>query len=352
MPGTKDDIPPMKRLRQVIALVLVTAITAGFLVWYLGKVENVGEVWKAFKEARLWVAPFAALVGLAVFPIKAVRWRLLLPGGGRIPLRTLFSAIMIGFMANCILLFRLGELVRAAALGIKKQASTAEALASIALERIFDMVAIVLILIAALLLIQPAAGPESAKTLAKLRTAGVFAAMLFAVGIAFLVLLRSRPRATTAFVLGCVFWMPVLLREKVRDFLKSFLQGLDAVQSAEQVVTVFALSIVHWMVQVAFYYLVGQCFPGLGLTFAGAMLVFSLVALSVAAPPLPGYLVVFQAGIAAAGLVLSLPPGPCFSYAWLAWAMNVPPVIVVGFVCLWWEGLSLGQLRKNANRDA
>jgi len=117
-------------------------------------------------------------------------------------------------------------------------------------------------------------------------------------------------------------------------------------------VTVFALSVVHWMVQVLFFYLMGRCFPDLGLTFAGAMLVFSLVALSVAAVPLPGYLGVYQAGIAAAGLILSLPPARRVSYEWLTWAMNVPPIIAAGFLCLWWEGLSLGQLRKNAKRKA
>lgn len=214
------------------------------------------------------------------------------------------------------------------------------------------MATVVLILIAALLLIQPAAGAGSAETLANVRKAGAVTAVLFAAGVAFLVVLRTRPKATTAFALGCVFWMPALLREKVRHFLKSFLQGLGALRSAEQVVTIFALSIVHWMVQVAFFYLMGQCFPELSLTFPGAMLVFSLVALSVAAVPLPGYLGVYQAGIAAAGLILSLPPAQRVSYEWLTWAMNVPPVIVVGFVCLWWEGLSLGQLRKTASREA
>ena len=36
-------------------------------------------------------------------------------------------------------------------------------------------------------------------------------------------------------------------------------------------------------------------------------------------------------------------------YSWLSWALNIPFVILVGFIFLWKENLSLGQIRKQAD---
>ena len=78
------------------------------------------------------------LVGLLVYPVKALRWRVILGREQTARYRPLLSAVMIGFMANCIV-SRLGELIRAAVMSIKGEMRTSTAMASIALERVFDM---------------------------------------------------------------------------------------------------------------------------------------------------------------------------------------------------------------------
>ena len=108
-----------------------------------------------------------------------------------------------------------------------------------------------------------------------------------------------------------------------------------------------ATTLLYSLVQVLFFLSVGYCLPGLGLTFPGAMLVFAITALSVAALPLPGYLGVYQGGIKVAALILGLDLAASFNYGWLAWALNIVPIILVGFAFLWKEGLSLGELRRN-----
>lgn len=300
---------------------------------------------QAFRSARWGVVPLAFVMGMLVFLVKALRWQVLLAPVKRVGFRRLLSAIMIGFMVNCIL-SRLGEVVRAAVLGVKGEMRTATALASIALERIFDMCTVVLFLMLSLLWLHPSASGAAAVHLAHLRTAGVVLAMAFVVGVGFLVLLRVRRKVTTRFVLGCAAWLPQRLRAKVQDFLDAFLAGLDTIQGPRQVMIISLLSVVHWLCQVSFFYVMGYCFPGLGLSFPGAMLVFALTALSVAALPLPGYLGVFQGGVKAAALILALPALESFRYSWLTWAVNVPPIIAVGFVFLWSEGLTLGELRR------
>ena len=88
------------------------------------------------------------------------------------------------------------------------------------------------------------------------------------------------------------------------------------------------------------------------MTLPGAMLVFTITALGVAALPLPGYLGVFQAAVLAATAILSMPRAASFNYALLSWAVNVPPIILLGFVFLWAEGLTLREIRSGSRRRA
>ena len=110
--------------------------------------------------------------------------------------------------------------------------------------------------------------------------------------------------------------------------------------------------LMHFLLQVLYFLFVAYCFPSLEMSLPGAMLVFAVTALGVAALPLPGYLGVYQAAVLAATAILSKPGPASFNYAWLSWATNVPPIILFGFVFLWAEGLTLRELRAGSRSGA
>ena len=345
----------MKYSRHIVILALMTAAMVALLAWSFSGVKK-DEVLEAFRTAQWGYAPIAVLFGLLVFPVKALRWRVILGSERAVPFRTLLSAIMIGFMVNCIF-SRVGEIVRAVILSLKGEMRTATALASIALERIFDSCTVILFLVVGLLWLHPAAAGEGAGHLAHLRIIGGLAALLLVCTVTFLVFLRMRPEAATRFVLACVNWLPERLRLRTRDFLKTFLDGLDTIRGARQLATILVLSILHWLIQVLFFLFAAWCFEGIGLTFPGALLVFALTAFGVAALPLPGYVGIYQGGILAAAAVIGVNLATAefkslwVSYAWLSWAIGITPVILIGFVFLWAEGLTLRDIRgKNAAR--
>ena len=336
----------MRKHSRIILLSVTMAVMAALLAWsFHGK--DYDKVLDSFRTVRWWLLPPAIIVGLLVYPIKAWRWRLILGQGPRPGFRALYSAIMIGFMVNCIF-SRIGEIVRAAVLGAKGEMATSRALASIAVERVFDLIIVVLFLVVALLTIPAHATGEGAEKLATLRTVGAFAAAAFVAGAAFLVLLRFIPEATIRLCLHTVAWLPDRLRRHVEHFLRSFLTGLNTLKSLRQVAVILLLSLLHWSMQALYFLLIGFCFTSFDLTVPGAMLVFAVSSLGVGAMPTPGYLGVYQGTIEAAGLILALSPDITFGYAWLAWAANIPAVILVGLVCLWIEGLSLGKLGREA----
>src|SRR5207237_10222978 len=75
----------------------------------------------------------------------AFRWHVLLPTNPNVPVRFVFCYLMIGYMMNAIIPLRLGDLVRAYLLGRRHGIAVSTTLSTVVVERIFDVVAIVVI---------------------------------------------------------------------------------------------------------------------------------------------------------------------------------------------------------------
>ena len=105
------------RGRQLLATLVGIAVAAALLVWSLRGVHP-GEVARHIRDAHPAPLFLAVIVATLTFPIRMVRWRLLLrdESGGPLPAAALWHAVAIGFMANNILPFRAGELVRTCAI--------------------------------------------------------------------------------------------------------------------------------------------------------------------------------------------------------------------------------------------
>ena len=130
--------------RKLAGLLLGLGISALAFWWALppdGLQSLPGYVASAQRGTLL----FAVIVATLTFPIRALRWRFLLraEAGGTVPWGATWHATAIGFMANNVLPLRLGEVVRAAAVGRLGGPRLPAAVASIAVERVFDSLAVV-----------------------------------------------------------------------------------------------------------------------------------------------------------------------------------------------------------------
>jgi glycosyltransferase 2 family protein len=341
----------MKNVRHTIFVLSTIMVVAGAISVTFYYKCDIGKLKMTLQTARWGFAPLAILVGLLVYPVKALRWRIILGPTQKVHYRTLLAAIMIGFMANCII-SRLGELIRAAVMSIKGEMRTSTAIASIALERIFDIATVVLFLVLGLQWLEPSSvrSEQGRHWMSVLRDFRFPAAAGLAFAVAFLVLLRLYPQWMTGVLARFIRPLPHKIRGKVEGFLSAFLAGLDTLRSWRQVAAILFLSLVHWGIQVLFFLLAGYCFPDMAITVPGALLVFAITAIGVAGLPLPGYIGIYQAAVLGAGALIARGSEDAwFGYSWLAWALNIPFVVLVGFIFLWKENLSLGQIRKQTD---
>src|SRR5947208_2808848 len=99
--------------RRTVSALIGILVAAGLLYWALRGVR-LSEVVFHLRAARSFPLALAAVLATATFPLRLVRWRLLLRDerGAALPAVPLWHAVAIGFMANNLLPFRPAELVR------------------------------------------------------------------------------------------------------------------------------------------------------------------------------------------------------------------------------------------------
>ncbi len=285
----------------------------------------------------IYLIPALTLYFLGVW-VRAMRWHLLLRSIKPIPDRVLFGTLAIGYMANDILPFRIGELVRAYVLGRQENVSKAATLVTIVIERAFDGLTMLTFIVAASFWLnfgdQALAG--------RLRLVGA----LFVVVLIGLAVLAGMPHRVEQIAEFFVRRVPsAALRTRLTDLLRSLLTGLGVLRSPVDSFIVYALSIIAWLCETGVFVLIALAF-GIVLPFAVFLLAVAFSNLVTAAPSTPGYVGVFDAPIVYILTLFGVNQNLAASYTLVVHVVLYLPITLLGFYYLWRTGLSLGQLTQ------
>jgi uncharacterized protein (TIRG00374 family) len=266
-------------------------LSAALIYWTLHGI-SAAEVAQRLSDADPLLFAGAIFCATAIFAIRALRWRTILePVASRIPFGPLWRATAIGMMVNNVLPARAGEFARAYALKKEAQVPFATGLASLVVDRLFD--AIVLLLLAAFALFDPAL--SGAQTLAG-RPLSSFAT---GAGAVVLILLLG--------TYALIFFPTQLLRlyelfarrvspsveERGRRVLETFMNGLSVLRSPGRFAAVFAWSVAHWLLNALGIWLAFKA-VGIAAPFSAALFIQAFIALGTAVPAAPGFFGVFE----------------------------------------------------------
>jgi hypothetical protein len=309
-------------------------------VWVSMHDVKLSEVWSALRRAHWWGFVAVMVLTLFGFWIRAVRWRSLIASPRRLSTDSLFSATMIGFMANNVLPFRLGEFVRPWALARREKLSKTTLLATIVVERAVDMLTLLGILGISLLV-----HPISADTEAgRMTRAGAGVLVVICLGLtAFVIALEWSPRFAHSFVGMLTRPLPEKVRLRVSAMLTHFFEGLGLFRDLPRLAWVFLLSFIMFGV---FALGLSVCMWALSLQvpwYAGLVMLV-ITAIGIMVPAAPGYIGTLNlaciAGLALFGVSKEL----AAPFSWFYWASQWVPVTAVGLFYLQREGLSLRSL--------
>ena len=326
-------------MSRQIKLILGIAVSV-VCVWVSMHDVKLSEVWSALRRAHWWGFVAVMLGTLLGFWIRAVRWRSLIASPRRLSTDSLFSATMIGFMANNVLPFRLGEFVRPWALARREKLSKTTLLATIVVERAVDMLTLLAILGISLMV-----HPISADTEAgRMTRAGAGVLVVICIGLtAFVIALEWSPRLAHSFVGLMTRPLPEKVRLRVSAMLTHFFEGLGLFRDLPRLAWVFLLSFIMFGV---FALGLSVCMWALSLQvpwYAGLVMLV-ITAIGIMVPAAPGYIGTLNlaciAGLALFGVSKEL----AAPFSWFYWASQWVPVTAVGLFYLQREGLSLRSL--------
>jgi uncharacterized protein (TIRG00374 family) len=342
-----DDIHMKKNIR--ISLILGGAVSV--LALYLA-FRNV-----PFDELLVylasinyfWILP-SVLVILISFALRAYRWKIILESTGKISFWGAFHPLMIGFMINCILPGRVGELARPAVLQKKENIPFSTGLATVAAERFFD-VSILIVLFAAMLAtvqIDPDldivfGGYHLNRATLVAAGEGTFKLLLvLIVGIVLVGFSKTRN-----IINGLIIRIPSMfffagpdLKNKILKrvcepmvrFVDNFASGFTLVKYPTKICVCIGLSFFIWGLAAFSYYLMALGCPGIELSFVEITAVMIIICFFIALPSVPGYWGIWEAGGVFALLLFGVSSKNAAGYTLANHAIQIFPVIIAGLI--------------------
>ncbi|HTR97232.1 MAG TPA: lysylphosphatidylglycerol synthase transmembrane domain-containing protein [Candidatus Acidoferrales bacterium] len=281
---------------------------------------------------------FAAVCVLTIFGfwVRAVRWRYFVQAGRPVPLSSLFSATMIGFMANNVLPFRLGEFVRPWALGRREQLSKSMLLATIVVERAIDMLTLLTIFGVALLLHPIAENTEAGHMVQQ----GARLMIALSLGLTLFVIAAERNRKVAQLVLAVV---PAKLRARAAHLLDRFLDGFALFRDLGRLVQVFALSLGMFLCYAAALGITGASMH-IALPWYSGLVMLVVTAIGIMVPAAPGYVGTLNIACVVGLALFGIDQARASAYSWFYFLSQWLPITAVGLYYLHREGLSLKSL--------
>jgi uncharacterized protein (TIRG00374 family) len=328
---------------------LLAVTLSALLLWWAFRDVDLKEAIGFLQRVRIaWLAA-AVLTATSLFPLRLLRWRLLLrrEDGGAYTWLPLWHAIAMGFAANNLLPFRAGEVVRTVAASRLTAARLTTSLASVAVERVFDALTVVGLLALALLLPGMPAGLTVAGV--PVQRVTTMAGLLAAAGLVIAGLVVAFPLAAEKVVRAVVPSDRVALR--LIELIEGVRQGLSVLRSPARFAGVAAWSVVLWLLNALSFYLAFQAFE-LPVNFAGALVLQGVLAFGIAVPSAPGYVGPFEAAITAVLAIYGIGASQAVAYAVGYHLTTFIPITLLGVWSATRTGLGFRLATRNEGPDA
>ncbi len=328
-------------------LLLGAALAVPLLYLFLRGVAW-SELAAAFREAHPGYLVAVLVATVATYALRAWRWGHLLAPLTRVPFARLWSATWVGFMTG-LLVPRAGEVVRPYLIARRHRTRTSAAFASIILERLCDLLAVVVLFSLYLYVLPMPDTQRRGPLLGVLKVGGALAGLGAVVILALLAAFHLHADRAMNAADRFLSLLPTRLASPLSRALRSFSEGLVVLQAPPGHLLVIAgQSILVWLAIAAGVHWNNQAFD-IALPFHATFLILGFLTVGVAVPT-PGMVGGFhelfrialtesfgvhEVSAAAAGIALH--------------AINNLPVLFLGLALIGREGLTLGRVAEMAD---
>lgn len=306
----------MPKIRTLLGF----AISLLFFFLAVRKVE-----WKTVLSSLREIDPgFLSLTIASLFGsfiCRAILWKSLLANKKTVSLRLSFESIIIGYMGNNILPLRMGELMRAHAIGKKEGLSKSFALASIVLERLLDLLSL-LVFFVALLISMPLAN--------WLLVSGGLVFTFLALMMIVIYFIASDLERFSSIMRKLAQFFPASVSDKALGIARSFIEGLALIRSQAQVARAIFLSLLTWFLMILSFYFGLKAFS-MPLPFTASLLLAVVLNIGVMIPSSPGFIGIFQYLCVVSLSFFAVPKESALAFSMVLHAVSYVPVTLLGW---------------------
>jgi glycosyltransferase 2 family protein len=358
--------PPMS-IRKIALGLLVSVVSLYFVL------RNVqwDEVWLHLSRLNLLLFSLSMLFMLVAYFLMTWRWQHLLdpleiPGTAgtghpthsvayatgirhHVSLLRLYGMTMTGYFFNAFFPARAGDLVRAYLLGRRTGLRKTTVLATVVIEKAFDGMALLLMLLVSLLLLPSAAGSHSLgfdpNSLAWISGVALVGGL---VGLALFYRHNARIAYVVEKVLGYLPF-PDKLRKIAVRLIETFASGMHVFKNPRPLISAALISLLVWAV-VALMFLSALVsfdapFPRGLMDPVGLLFMTAIVNLGLLIPALPGNVGTYEALCIATMAFFKVDKELAVAFALVFHVGQLIATLAVGVIAFWSQHMSLAELR-------
>jgi uncharacterized protein (TIRG00374 family) len=324
--------PPTSH-RQTVVIAL---LTAGLLWWAFRDIDP-ARAWSAVVAADWWWIVLATVVTVQTYVLRAIRWQVLLEPLGGASFRAAFRTTVIGFAANLLLPARAGEVLRPYLLSRTEPIGAASAFATVVIERLLDLVTVLLLFGVAMRF----SGVEVGSTVAGIGAASAAASV---VALLVLAVLAGHPERLGRWTDRIARRLPGKAARVLGELVRTLAVGLRVMRSPGHLAVAMLWSVPLWLSLALGIMLTSWAF-GLSMSFLGSFLVIGFLTVGVMAPT-PGAVGGFHTMYKeAATRYFAASADAALAAGTILHLVSFIPVTLLGLFYMWQDGLSLGRLR-------
>jgi uncharacterized protein (TIRG00374 family) len=308
------------------ALGIALSVTA---LWWTLRDIDLASVLEHIRRSNGLLLALSTAAATSIFPLRARRWRPILHSvAADLPFGPLWRATAIGMMVSNLVPARAGELARAYALAREtRRVPFTAAFASVAVDRVFDAVVVLLLMLVAML--DPRFGADAVvagQPASRIIAGGaIFAGSVLAV----LFLMARFPEGVVQVYEAVARRISPRLGQRGGMLLRTFVTGLGVLRRPALFAEVLWWTLLHWLLN-AFAFWLGFLAVGIDAPFSAALFLQGLIAIGVALPSAPGFFGIFElfakAGLSIYGVADDLAVAWAISFHFLSFV----PITVIG----------------------
>jgi len=323
----------VKKILSLITVILITVLALAYALWDV----DFAELGELLSGGKYWVlVPFLLLLVLFYW-MKALRWVYLLRPMGVFTVGDVTPSMIIGFGANNILPAHLGELIRTVIFAHRFGKPFSSIAITLLVERIFDLVAILLLYALAIATI--GTPPDS------LEIGAWFILLLMACFFAAIAVILYKPSLVlnTGKRLGA--YLPERFRHRLNGVLENILHAFSSLRSPGLVALMTVWSVLKWLLMGGMIWFTLIAY-GPEVSPAVCLILMAVLALAAAVPNAPGYIGAIQAAYVFALKPFGISEETAFAASIMFLVCQWLPVTIAGAIYFITGGLHVAEVRR------